>query len=35
MSLARNIDKCDLVVVNLTKYSAIATVTEIIYAAFK
>lgn len=31
----KQIDKCDLVVANLTKYSAIATVTEIIYAAFK
>jgi hypothetical protein len=29
------IDRCDLVVVNLTKYSAIASVTELIYAAFK
>ncbi len=28
------IDKCDLVIANLTKYSAIATVTEILYAAF-
>lgn len=31
----KQIDKCDLLVVNLTKYSAIASVTEIIYAAFK
>jgi len=31
----KQIDKCDLVVANLTKYSAIASVTEIIYAAFK
>ncbi len=31
----KQIDKCDLVVANLTKYSAIATVTEILYAAFK
>ena len=31
----KQIDKCDLVVANLTKYSAIATITEIIYAAFK
>lgn len=29
------IDRCDLVIVNLTKYSAIASVTELIYAAFK
>ena len=29
------IDKCDIVIANLTKYSAIASVTEIIYAAFK
>ena len=29
----KQIDKCDLVVANLTKYSAIASVTEIIYAA--
>ena len=29
------IDRCDLVVANLTNYSAIASVTEIIYAAFK
>ena len=31
----KRIDKCDLVVANLTKYSAIATITEIIYASFK
>ena len=31
----KQIDKCDLVVANLMKYSAIASVTEIIYAAFK
>lgn len=31
----KQIDKCDLVVANLTKYSAIATITEIIYASFK
>ena len=31
----KQIDKCDLVIANLTKYSAIATVTEILYAAFK
>ena len=31
----KKIDKCDLVVANLTKYSAIASITEIIYAAFK
>ena len=31
----KQIDRCDLVVANLTKYSSIATVTEIIYAAFK
>ena len=29
----KQIDKCDLVVCNLTKYSAIASVTELIYAA--
>ena len=29
------IDRSDLVIVNLTKYSAIASVTELIYAAFK
>ena len=29
------IDRCDLVVANLTNYSAIASVTEITYAAFK
>ena len=31
----KQIDRCDLVIANLTKYSAIASVTEIIYAAFK
>ena len=31
----KQIDKCDIVIANLTKYSAIATVTEIIYASFK
>ncbi len=31
----KQIDKCDLVIANLTKYSAIATVTEILYASFK
>lgn len=31
----KQIDRCDLVVANLTKYSAIATVTEILYAAMK
>ena len=31
----KQIDKCDLVIANLTKYSAIASVTEIIYASFK
>lgn len=31
----KEIDKCDIVVANLTKYSAIASVTEIMYAAFK
>lgn len=31
----KQIDRCDLVVANLTKYSAIATITEIIYASFK
>lgn len=31
----KQIDECDLVIANLTKYSAIASVTEIIYAAFK
>lgn len=31
----KQIDKCDLVIANLTKYSAIATITEIMYAAFK
>ena len=30
----KQIDKCDLVIANLTKYSAIASVTEIIYASF-
>ena len=30
----KQIDKCDLVIANLTKYSAIATITEILYAAF-
>ena len=30
----KQIEKCDLVVANLTKYSAIASITEIIYAAF-
>ena len=30
----KQIDKCDLVIANLTKYSAIASVTEILYAAF-
>lgn len=29
------IDRCDLVIANLTNYSAIASVTEIMYAAFK
>lgn len=29
----KEIDKCDLVVANLCKYSAIATITEILYAA--
>lgn len=29
----KQIDRCDLVVANLTKYSAIASVTELIYAA--
>ena len=31
----KQIDKCDIVIANLTKYSAIATITEIIYAASK
>ena len=31
----KQIDRCDIVVANLTKYSAIASVTEILYAAFK
>lgn len=31
----KQIDKCDIVIANLTKYSAIASITEIIYAAFK
>lgn len=31
----KQIDKCDIVIANLMKYSAIATVTEIIYAAFR
>ena len=31
----KQIDRCDLVVANLTKYSAIASITEIVYAAFK
>ena len=31
----KQIDKCDLVIANLTKYSAIASVTEILYAAMK
>ena len=31
----KQIDRCDLVIANLTKYSAIASVTEIIYAASK
>ena len=30
----KEIDECDILVANLTKYSAIATITEIIYAAF-
>ena len=29
------IDRCDLVIANLMNYSAIATITEIMYAAFK
>lgn len=31
----RQIDECDIVVANLMKYSAIASITEIIYAASK
>ncbi len=31
----KQIDKADLLVVNLTKYSAIASITELIYGAFK
>ena len=31
----KQIDKCDMVVANLTKYSAIASVTELIYAAHR
>lgn len=31
----KEIDKCDLVVVNLMNYSAIATITELMYAAYK
>ena len=31
----KQIDRCDIVVANLTKYSAIASITEIIYAAYK
>lgn len=31
----KQIDHCDLVIVNLMNYSAIASVTELIYAAFK
>ena len=31
----KQIDRCDIVVANLTKYSAIASITEIIYAALK
>ena len=31
----KQIEKCDLLVANLTHYSAIATITEIMYAAFK
>ena len=31
----KQIDRCDLVIANLTKYSAIASITEIVYAAFK
>ena len=31
----KQIDRCDIVIANLTKYSAIATITEIMYAASK
>lgn len=31
----KQIDNCDIVIANLTKYSAIASVTEILYAAMK
>ena len=31
----KQIDNCDIVIANLMNYSAIASVTEIIYAAFK
>lgn len=31
----KEIDECDILVANLTKYSAIATITEIVYASFK
>ncbi len=31
----KQIDRCDLIVVNLMNYSAIASVTEMIYAAYK
>lgn len=31
----KQIDRCDLVLCNLTKYSAIASVTELIYAAYQ
>lgn len=31
----KQIDKCDIIIANLTKYSAIATLSEIIYGAFK
>ena len=31
----KQIDKCDIVICNLTKYSAIASVSEIMYAAFR
>lgn len=31
----KQIDRCDIVIANLTKYSAIATITEILYASFK
>ena len=30
----KEIDECDILVANLTKYSAIATITEIVYASF-